>query len=130
VVIPPISEFTLTIKYARFAPDLPLIFCAVDGDHPDIVSLLLERGENIECRDVTAATPLIHAAKMGSPKVLEILLWHGADVNARDVDVYSPLYWGREARRRDGGHAVGIWCGIGTSPWPVTQINTGGKWMN
>ncbi|GIK05540.1 hypothetical protein Aspvir_009653 [Aspergillus viridinutans] len=84
-----------SVKYARFRPRLPLIFCAVDGDHPDVVSLLLERGEDIECRDVAAATPLIHAAKMGSPKVLEMLLRHGADVNARDRNDRSPLYWGR-----------------------------------
>ncbi|GFF23322.1 NACHT nucleoside triphosphatase [Aspergillus udagawae] len=82
-------------KYARFCPDLPLIFYAVDGDHPDIVSLLLERGEDVECRDAAAATPLIYAAKMGSPKVLEILLRCGADVNAREANGHSALYWGR-----------------------------------
>ncbi|GFG16490.1 hypothetical protein IFM5058_07984 [Aspergillus udagawae] len=110
-----------SVKYARFCPDLPLIFCAVDGDHPDIVSLLLERGEDIECRDAAAATPLIYAAKMGSPKALDILLQRGADVNARDVNGHSALYWGRGfARKRDDGHAGGIWSRIGTSPWLVT----------
>ncbi|GFF91457.1 hypothetical protein IFM53868_06513 [Aspergillus udagawae] len=84
-----------SVKYARFCPDLPLIFYAVDGDHPDIVSLLLERGEDIECRDAAAATPLIYAAKMGSPKILEILLRRGAGVNARGANGYSALYWGR-----------------------------------
>jgi hypothetical protein len=83
-----------SVKYARFCPDLPLMFYAVDGDHPDIVSLLLEWGEDIECRDAPAATPLIYAANMGSPKVLEILLRRGADVNARVANGHSALYWG------------------------------------
>ncbi|RLL93057.1 hypothetical protein CFD26_101294 [Aspergillus turcosus] len=86
--------------YGRDGHDRPLIFWATDGDCPDIVSLLLDSGADIERRynstRNSTATQLIFAAHIGSRKVCEMLLRRGADIDARDENGRSALWWAKE----------------------------------
>eukprot|EP00094_Tigriopus_californicus_P009181 TCALIF_08851-PA protein Name:"Similar to Ankrd17 Ankyrin repeat domain-containing protein 17 (Mus musculus)" AED:0.38 eAED:0.38 QI:0/0.53/0.37/0.75/1/1/16/0/2553 len=56
---------------------------ACAGGHEELVTLLLDRGANIEHRDKKGFTPLILAATAGHEKVVEILLEHSADIEAQ-----------------------------------------------
>ncbi|KAF7174213.1 hypothetical protein CNMCM6106_008330 [Aspergillus hiratsukae] len=104
-----------TASYTMYGYEMPLIFFAVDGDQPDIVSLLLELGVDIECRNDDAETPLIHSAITKSLKVCEMLHRRGADVNARDMDCHSSLYW---ARARGGTKMAEMLLKYGAEPEP------------
>ncbi|KAF7173485.1 hypothetical protein CNMCM6106_007563 [Aspergillus hiratsukae] len=75
---------------------MPLIFWATEGDDPDIVSLLLDLGEDIERLNDATETPLIYSAYSGSLEVCEMLLRRGADVNALDERGRSSLYLAKE----------------------------------
>ena len=56
---------------------------ACAGGHEELVTLLINRGANIEHRDKKGFTPLILAATAGHDKVCEILLDHNADIEAQ-----------------------------------------------
>ncbi|PMD67003.1 ankyrin, partial [Hyaloscypha bicolor E] len=67
---------------------------AARGGHDKIVTvkLLVERGANIEYRDVNERTPLISGSIHGS-KSIENLLDAGVDINAFDKDGGTALHW-------------------------------------
>ncbi|XP_052262259.1 ankyrin repeat domain-containing protein 17-like isoform X2 [Dreissena polymorpha] len=56
---------------------------ACAGGHSELVTLLLNKGADIEHRDKKGFTPLILAATAGHTDVVEILLEHGADIEAQ-----------------------------------------------
>jgi ankyrin repeat protein len=68
---PPRSRYTL------------LYLAAVSGDL-ELVRLVLARVGGIDEPIATGATPLMAAARGGSPAIVELLIGHGANVNARD----------------------------------------------
>lgn len=46
------------------------------------VSLLLDKGADVESRTATDGTPLVWGCMGGDPKVVQLLLKRGADINA------------------------------------------------
>jgi len=60
----------------------PLINAA-EGGHVDVVSLLLDRGANIDHIDPECQNALIRASEKGRLEVVKLLVARGADVNAR-----------------------------------------------
>ncbi|XP_052760903.1 ankyrin repeat domain-containing protein 17-like isoform X2 [Mya arenaria] len=56
---------------------------ACAGGHSELVTLLLNKGADIEHRDKKGFTPLILAATAGHTDVVEILLENGADIEAQ-----------------------------------------------
>jgi len=71
-------------------------------DRYELITLLLERGADIERRGLNDCTPLHWAAATGERRVVELLLAHGADVFARTR--IDDLENAREMAER-GGHA-------------------------
>jgi hypothetical protein len=69
------------------------IHVAAYAGHADILSLLLERGTDLEGRGNMNQTPLHLASCSGKPEAVRCLLDHGADVNAREEDDWTPLHW-------------------------------------
>uniref|UniRef100_A0A1X7V878 Uncharacterized protein n=1 Tax=Amphimedon queenslandica TaxID=400682 RepID=A0A1X7V878_AMPQE len=57
---------------------------AVECKRIDAVQWLLDKGANLELRDIAGATPLIYAAYNGHIQVVAVLLEKGADVVASD----------------------------------------------
>jgi ankyrin repeat protein len=57
----------------------------------------LEKGADINARDVLARTTLHYAASGGHADVANALLDQGADINARNIEGWTPLH---EAARR------------------------------
>ena len=65
---------------------------AATGGHIEIVRLLLEKGADINARDIKG-TPLHWAASRGHLEVVRWLVENGADINARDEDGRTALHW-------------------------------------
>jgi ankyrin repeat protein len=60
---------------------------------PKMVQLLLERGADIEAKDETTSSTVLHwLISKGSQVFVALLLAHGADVNAATVDGVTPLH--------------------------------------
>lgn len=59
--------------------------------HSKIVSLLLEKGAEVNARSQDGGTPLHASAFLGRVDTVKILLKHGADTNARNRDGATPL---------------------------------------
>ena len=62
----------------------PLHRVAMYGKDPELVSLLIKHGADIEARDKGGYTPLLAASELHGvlPEMIEKLLDHGANINA------------------------------------------------
>jgi ankyrin repeat protein len=75
---------------------------AIENNHEESVSLLLEKGANINiCVPIFNETPLHWAVQKGSFNIVRIIIEKGADVNAKDRDVVSALEMAIESGRND-----------------------------
>jgi ankyrin repeat protein len=59
--------------------------------HTNVMSLLLNKGANIDPAAKDGATPLHLAAQEGCPDAVNLLIFKGAQVNARDNQKRTPL---------------------------------------
>jgi len=58
-----------------------------------MVEMLIEKGANIDSKDLAGRTPLFIAAEGDSPPLVDLLIANGADVNSRDnEDNDTPLH--------------------------------------
>ena len=64
---------------------------AAEENRPDIARALVNRGDDVNGRDDSNATPLFPAAFSNSLQVAILLIENGADVNALDNGSWSPL---------------------------------------
>jgi len=67
-----------------------LMLAARAGD-ATIVRILLDKGADVNARDLWANTPLLYAPAGGNVVVVQALLEKGADVNVRNVAGRTPL---------------------------------------
>ncbi len=68
------------------------LWSAVEGDL-ETVSYLLEKGSNVNARDLIKSTPLLWASGFGKPETVAFLLSKGADVKAVDDNGWTALIW-------------------------------------
>lgn len=66
------------------------LFVAVENLCPEMVSLLVSLGVNIDCRDSTGQTPLHRATRNGNKEVMRVLLDNGATVDAITDEALTP----------------------------------------
>ncbi len=71
----------------------PLLLASAGNASTDVVSLLIDKGANVNGADTTGVTPLIAAAGTGNTPVAKLLLERGADPNAvaKDAGVATAL---------------------------------------
>jgi nucleoside phosphorylase len=77
-----------------------LISLAASGGSQSVVGSLLEKGADLESRDMHGRTPLSIAAASGSTETVRLLLEKGADIESKDKKGCTPLLmaatYGRE----------------------------------
>jgi ankyrin repeat protein len=61
--------------------------------HFDICRLLVNKGAQMEAKDVSGDTPLHWAAGSGHLEIVRLLCDHGADIEARNKDEWRPLHY-------------------------------------
>ena len=64
----------------------------VEGQNIAVVKLLLEKGANVNSRDIFFKSPLHVAAAHGNMSILKLLIENGADVAAQDDKYDTPLH--------------------------------------
>ena len=69
------------------------LYLAAQNNHPDIVSLLLNEGADINIPHESNTTPLVIAAKSGHLKIIDILLKHDADINIANKSGLTALHY-------------------------------------
>ena len=87
-----ISEHPEHVNAARGGSESTPMHVAASAGHPDILSLLLEHGADIDARTRGGDTPLIEASTNGKVEAVQFLLDHGADINAQDSDGFTSLF--------------------------------------
>ena len=110
----------------------PLHFAAAFNDDPDVISVLVDGGANLEAKDKEwGATPLHWAAwSNGNPGIIIALLDGGADLNARDARNSTPLHAAAEQSNNpaivlallDSGADVSV-RDAGKLPWDYAKDN-------
>ena len=87
----PLKETTEPHPDATMEGDATTLMAAAYGGGDDVLSDLIQRGAELESRDIDGYTALMYAANGGQLRTLELLLDAGADVNARDNEKSTPI---------------------------------------
>ena len=64
---------------------------ASENGHAQVAKLLLDKGANVNVRDIGGETALICASRHGHVEIVRMLLDKGADVNVKALFGYTPL---------------------------------------
>ncbi|CAM9878315.1 unnamed protein product [Discosporangium mesarthrocarpum] len=69
------------------------LHCACESNNEDLVQMLLDEGNPVDCRDYSGCTPLFTAVRAGSSNnILTLLVQRGAEVDALgSFGSYTPL---------------------------------------
>jgi hypothetical protein len=82
------------------------MYAAQFSSTPEIVSLLVEKGAEIEVRDKDGWTPLMVAAGYSStPEIVTLLLAKGADALAKDEDGKKAIDYAQQNDKLKGTKA-------------------------
>jgi len=93
-----------------------LLHYASHNGHIDLVKLLIERGADVNAKDIKGYTPLFAASARGHREVAEILLDNGANVH-EDPTKLNPLYAATNQRHRDTALLL-----VERGAWPLTLL--------
>jgi ankyrin repeat protein len=82
----------IDINETDYFTGTPIHISILQGD-VDLVSLLIQRGADIESESELQGARALHlAADLGELEIVQVLLNHGADFMARDSEQRTPLY--------------------------------------
>lgn len=97
----------------------PLHYAATGG-HEDIIALLLEHHAYVDAESPNGSTPLMMAARYGSPQAVQALLAAGADSRLKNQLGLTALDFARLGKRPD---SVDLLVRVGRK-----NANPGGEW--
>lgn len=93
---------TLFLNNEKFDPKVPLNNYSkvtplhLAAKHPNLVSLFIKKGANVNVLDRDNKTPLHYAATNGNEKSIELLIKKGAKIDAKDSNQKTPLHYAAE----------------------------------
>lgn len=79
----------------------PALMWAIAYGHKDTVTLLLEKGANINEKTAWGVTPLMKGAETGYKGLVELLLEKGADIEDKDASGRTVLAWAKRNPRAE-----------------------------
>ncbi|MBI2680778.1 MAG: ankyrin repeat domain-containing protein [Candidatus Solibacter usitatus] len=105
-------------------------YAAIRGNNLVQLKTLIAQGGNINLKDRRGATPLMHAALIGSLDAMKLLLAAGADVNARNTVEATALMWSLPNAEKvrllvDAGADVNARSKAGLTPLLIAASNPG-----
>ena len=77
------------------------LYAAVLQGHLEIVEYLLQKGADVNTKNLEGFTPLHDSAYKGRVEMVRLLLAKGADANAKDISKNTPLHEAVVANRND-----------------------------
>ncbi|MEJ8837339.1 ankyrin repeat domain-containing protein [Ramlibacter sp. AN1133] len=83
----------------------PLHYAATGG-HVEIIQILLDEYAYIDAESPNKSTPLMMAAKYGTPAAVKLLLEAGADPNLRNELGLSAIEFAQQGNRRDSAEMI------------------------
>ena len=83
----------------------PLHYAATNG-HVEIMQILLDEHAYIDAESPNKSTPLMMAAKYGSPAAVKLLLEAGADPRLRNELGLSAIEFAQQGNRRDSAEMI------------------------
>lgn len=78
-------------QISKSGKETPLHIAVANNKSPEIISLLIEAGANVNAKGNYEDTPLHIAAKKSNNKVIDLLINAGADQNAKNYYEQTPL---------------------------------------
>ena len=84
----------------NFFGQTPLCHAILVGQK-DVIRLLLDKGSDIDAKDIFGQTQLSWAAERGQQDVVKSLLDYGADIDAKDTYGRTPLSWAAKSDQKD-----------------------------
>lgn len=86
------QKLSVLIQQRDIAEWTPLMYAALINENPNVISLLIGRGYQVESTDIMGFSALMFAASSNqNPAILDFLISSGANVNARDARGWTPL---------------------------------------
>jgi ankyrin repeat protein len=85
----------------------PLHYAATGG-HTEIIRILLEEHAFIDAESPNRSTPLMMAAKYGSPAAVKLLLDEGADPRLRNELGMTAVDFARQSNRQDAAEMIAV----------------------
>jgi uncharacterized protein len=83
----------------------PLHYAATGG-HVEIIQILLDEYAYIDAESPNKSTPLMMAAKYGTPAAVKLLLESGADPTLRNELGLSAIDFAQQGNRRDSAEMI------------------------
>lgn len=87
-------------------PGWTALHYAATGGHVEIIEILLEEHAFIDAESPNKTTPLMMAAKYGSPAAVKVLLEAGADPDARNELGMRAIDFAQQGNRRDAAEML------------------------
>jgi len=97
----PMKETTEPHPDAKMEGDATTLMAAAYGGDDDVLSDLIQRGADLEAKDVDGYTALMYACNGAQMRAVEVLLDAGADVNARDKQNSTPTMFAAQHGHAD-----------------------------
>lgn len=97
----PVKETTEPHPHAKMEGDATTLMAAAYGGDDDVLSDLIQRGADLEAKDVDGYTALMYACNGAQMRAVEVLLDAGADVNARDKQNSTPTMFAAQHGHTD-----------------------------
>ena len=106
-------------KYEEHLNDVTCLYSsvlhyAILGGSLETIKYLLDKGVNVNARNIYCETPLHWCCKEGTLEMAELLINYGADVSCLDFDRNSPLHWAVEYNQHEIVYLL-LFSGVSTT---------------